>query len=1105
MIMRLVKQTVLFFREGNSDKTYEIDLCDTGNNSYVVNFRYGKRGTQLKEGSKTPVPVSLTEATRIFDTVETEKISKGYTTDQSGTPSLPQAAAFALDEDAVGFSTSWMNLPPSRNKAILQRLYNEANGQAGNQRTHWKLSRVIWKAGEYKIPEAIPFIIKLFNTGDAMQQYASCWALARINGANSIPALQAIFSTHLNARLSRIAGAGLLQRLDTLQKETHLLHYTNSLPEDLKQLVINQQAAELEQQTTARIAQLQPNYNWLETLYLLSVEKKWLRPVVKRLLLLIGMQPGYFKHIRSIFKLSELLDDFEILGLLSCRIEREPEIFSHYLSAGDRQSRKLYLPQVEGVVKLGVELAKSNSRLAYSNKTRWHFHGRTLRRLQLLGKTENTDYVKLATALLIAYDRKTDEKAFYSEFSYRWRNNQYEKLETRFPASAQAIYLHQVLSGNNTQLKKVAGNRWQIANPDEAVPVRNKKEVKKTEGGGILKMIGNLFGKKKKDIAAAPAPVVVEQPVANTSGTPFLHLWNQLPQAYVQLLMDAQMDEIHEFAQLYLKRHADYNSIIEKLNTAACIKLLGAAYSIPAAFGYAVVEKKYTGNEKDGALVTGMLNSIHAPAREKAKLWTAADLPYFLEDPHFVTSLVFAIFNDIRVWGKNIITGNALSSNMQKAVVGKAIAFLMGYNAAAATPAAAITDGADTLAGSCGNELAMLPSKVVADLLQHPAPEVLLFGLRILGLQKTRIDLNALSDDFIQSLLLHAYEPVRAEGIALLKAMPVENLLKRIDLVRNACLSPFADLRQGIAPVIGTMAKSNKDFGDTTAAELMPVLLRKEKTEGIHDSVSKLLCNELSDHLQSANKETALNLLYSNYAAAQLVGILMLEKYTSPSQLTLPQVIALGGHENLAVREWSWKFYIEQQPRINYEKEAAVKLLDSKWDDTRAFARDFFRNNFEEKDWNTDLLIMLADSSKPDTEAFARELITKYFQSDSGHEYLQKLSQHPREKMQLFVTNYLERYAADDAEKIKELSFYFRSVLTRVNKGRVAKNRIFIFLENEGRKSEAAARYVSSILSGLSATAAIEDKARCIQVLIQLKALYHIETPLEVLPLMEKA
>ena len=1102
--MRLVKQTVLFFKEGNSDKTYEIDLCDTGSDTYVVNFRYGRRGVQLKEGSKTPVPVGLDEARKIFDAIETEKISKGYTVDPSGISAKPQAPAFKLDQQLeAGISTGWMGLPASRHRAIMQRLYHAVNGQADNSPTQWKLSRIIWKAGEYKMREATPYIVKLFNKGSQLHQYSCCWALARMDGGNAIAALQAIYNDHPSPLLNRIAGAGLTKNPDALERAAHLQRYLNTLPEDMKQVIANQQWRQLEALATERIAQLQTNYNWLEALYLVAADQKPLRVIIKKILLGIALRPGYFKHIRVLFKLAELLDDFEILGLLSCRMEREPEMFTHHLSERRRNSVKTYVPETGEYLKLGAEQTKANSRLAYSNKTRWHFHHRTLRRLEMLGNTENPDYVRLATAILISYNRSTDEKEFYSEYNYKWRNNQYDRIETRFPASAHAIYMHQLLSGNNPQLKRVSGNRWQIVAADAPVPAKNKPGNSSSSSGGILKMISGLFS-KKKTIPTPPAIIPATPPVENTTGTPFLHLWNQLPQAYIQLLMDAQMDEIHEFALGYLKKHADYNNLVEKLDGNACKKLLLAPYTIPAAYGFELTEKKYTSATADTTLVASMFNSIHEPARVRGREWTSDNQFKFLQDSGFITSLIFVVFEDTRNWGKTLLRSNPLPADLQKTVTGKAIALLNGYTAATAPPANVIKEATDTLVAVCQPALSQLNNSIVADLLQHPVPEVLLFGLRILGMQKNTTDLNELSDEFINSLLHHPYAPVRAEGLAFLQEMNTASQLKRFSVVLTCCVAPQPDLRRGIAPIIATMAAADKAFGDSVAAELMPLLLRKETSEGLHEDISHLLCNELSNHLGAADKATALNLLYSNYAPAQKLGVVILEKYTSPSALTIPQVIALGGHENLSVREWCWKFYREQLPRIKYEKETAIKLLDSKWDDTRSFARQFFKDTFEEKDWDSDLLITLADSSKQDTEAFARELITTYFQSDKGHEYLEKLSQHPREKMQLFVTNYLERYAANSPEKLQSLEFYFRSVLTRVNKGRIAKNRVFLFLASEGKKSETAAKLVSNLLSGLSATAAIEDKARCIEILSELQHLYAIDTPLQLLPVTER-
>ena len=411
-----------------------------------------------------------------------------------------------------------------------------------------------------------------------------------------------------------------------------------------------------------------------------------------------------------------------------------------------------------------------------------------------------------------------------------------------------------------------------------------------------------------------------------------------------------------------------------------------------------------------------------------------------------------------------------------------------------------IKDASETLFGLLGQELKEISLSVTADLIQSPFPPVLLFGLRLLKANKAEINPASLNKSLLFGLLNHHYAPVGEAGISLLEDIPEAVLLGYDEEIIACCLSSHENIRRSLGPTVARMARSDKAFGYKVAETLMPWLMRKETSEGLHDDISRLLCNELSDYLQDVNKETALNLLYGNYTAAQYVGIVILEKYTNPDQLTIPQVIALGNHENQQVRAWSWKFYQEQAPRIRYEKEAAVKLLESKWQDTRQFAIPFFRDHLSATDWSAEALITLADSVKPDVEALGRELITRFFESEQGVDYLLKLSQHPSEKMQLFATNYLERFAADDVGKIQSLTFYFRSVLTRVNKSRIAKNRIYHFLLTEGRKSPEAAILVSNLLSDVSAIAAIGDKARCIEVLLQLKSLYEVQTPLKIKP-----
>ena len=100
--------------------------------------------------------------------------------------------------------------------------------------------------------------------------------------------------------------------------------------------------------------------------------------------------------------------------------------------------------------------------------------------------------------------------------------------------------------------------------------------------------------------------------------------------------------------------------------------------------------------------------------------------------------------------------------------------------------------------------------------------------------------------------------------------------------------------------------------------------------------------------------------------------------------------------------------------------------------------------------------------------------------------------------MQLFATNYLERFASGNTERLRSLDFYFRSVLSRVNKARIAKNRIFQFLLKEGKQSEDAAKLIAKIMSNISGTVSIEDKAKCIEIMYELNKLYKLNLPLTI-------
>ena len=75
----------LYYRGGSSDKVYQATIEPKGE-QFVVNFAYGRRGSTLQTGTKTPNPVDYATAKATYDKLVKEKMAKGYTPGENGTP-----------------------------------------------------------------------------------------------------------------------------------------------------------------------------------------------------------------------------------------------------------------------------------------------------------------------------------------------------------------------------------------------------------------------------------------------------------------------------------------------------------------------------------------------------------------------------------------------------------------------------------------------------------------------------------------------------------------------------------------------------------------------------------------------------------------------------------------------------------------------------------------------------------------------------------------------------------------------------------------------------------------------------------------------------------
>lgn len=1100
--MRIVRNVKLFFREGNSDKTYEIDLCEVGPEQYIVNFRYGKRFGTLKDGTKTVSPVTLSAATAIFDALEKEKRSKGYLGEQEAVQDLSFTPVdTTLVENVM-------------HRAILKRLQDAVEGK-NSFKTSWSTSRVIWRAGEEKITAAVPYLVKLVEKGDGLQRYAALWALGKSGDAAAIPVLRSYAdnsSRPLNIRM--LAANGLLLVLSPEERATHVQSYLQRLPEVFQQTIAKGNTEELlallQQQVITRQEQ---SYPLLEDLYIVAFEQPAVRVAIGNLLMHLPFRPSWFQHIRHIFKQAELRGDQGIVAILAARFERETAMFKNPGTRVDYNDKRfvptIFVPELKESLQADKELKKPTSKVAYSDKTRNYLHYRVFRNLRRLGERNDDQYVRLATALLLQYDESRDGAKEYQTPLYRWVNGRYVTFYRQYPANSKLVYLNYILRGNAANLRLTRDHKEWVFTDQEAPNGQGQTksspggnpDALKDKGGLLKKLFGWLGGDKNLQASAVPPEYKAATPQAKPAGdVPFLHLWQQLPQAFIQLLISARMEAVHLFAMEQLKAHPDYNALKDKMDEGVIAGLLANVFSIPSMFGLELAKERYDPANPSLRLLYVLVMSPLELARVQGLQWISDNEAVCFADMDFLMQLVFSPYREVRDFVRKKLNPAYLSLDKMRTLCVKAVTGLLALKAATPEGNENLNDGCSILEGNCRPALTETGIPDIEALLQSPVAACQAFAARLLLLKRGQFNFSEVSDTMVKGLISNGFLPVRTAGVEVLEAMGSDELLKRPELVLHILLSTYTDVRNAVRPLISRLVQQDKRLAVYLVNELVPLLMRKETAEGMHADIEATLSNELVDHLQDIDTATALRLLYANYRSAQQFGLLVLQKYIPASALSLKQVIAAGNHELLKVREWSWHFYYDNAARIRFERDAAIGLLDAKWDDTRQEAMEFFRTQFTDNDWSPETLVAVADSVRPDIQAFGRELLLRFFHEEDGQTYLLKLSQHPSESMQLFATNYLQQYAAGNLVFLQQLEHYFRVVLSRVNKARAAKERIFTFLEKEAMKSAEAATYIGHIIAHISATVAIGDKARCISIMRSIQEQYAVELPIEIVP-----
>lgn len=1081
--MKLIQQTKLFFKEGTSDKVYEIDLCQLSDNEYIVNFRYGRRGSALKAGTKTPEAVTRDKADTIFSALENEKRQKGYQSEVEVFIELP--------------SIESVN-PRTPKGVILQRLQDDIEG-GNSYHTEWKTSRVIWKAGQMDIQEAIPFIIKLATKGDDMQVYSSFWSLVRLQAVQAEPLFRAYaFQIKKPSYLRHMACEGLLTTLtdNELSKFTHQL--LEKLPYDIRQCIENEDYKELHMFLIKHTQEKSVDY--FSFLYLLCKAYPDILPHLHAVLKTWPFKEPFFKRIRSIYKLSQVRKDYPTLALITYQIEK----------------------------------AQGNQEKPFSRHTKAYLQRNSINLLHDTGTRYGAkEYLQLAVATLLQYSetdyRKAEEKPEKEYGMYSHQNRLYYFTLLDLPECSSSLLLSTILFGNDKERilyknplrfvrgKRVVASRHYSYNPSRLVEVKNSgsglsntTSYTTNTGNSFFDIIKSFFGGKKKvevpKTEEAPVPQLhkeEEKETVNTSKYPlqlFPEHWNNMPAAYVQLLMQAKMNIIHQFAYNNLKDHPEFELVINRFDGKTILKLLNNEFEIPNKLGFEILDRRQSEFKSNPRFVGEVLNSNSAAARVWAQSQISSNQDPFMHDIDFLVLFISNTRKENTAWIERTLQTVYFPEDRQRALMGKLVAELLYLDNTDKNneTAKVIIKRFDIFASS---QLSKVSWDIVEQLLLSPLTSNIWLASNILMQKSQRVYASEIPTSIVDLFMRSDIPEVRKNGITLLNKYPANFLTDNYNFVLNEIENPWEDVVKEVIACINRLVKTYSSLGDPTIRHMTYALIRKEKFEGAHLLIIETLkSNELKHYWNSAlTPKDITKLIHSQYRESQLMGYEMLMAYNRLNDFTLPQIISFGNHELLALRNWCWNYFKQNLSRIRYEKEKALNLLDSKWDDTREYAFQFFKTEFTDSDWDTDTLISIVDSTRPDVEDFGKELINRYFKPENALEYLTKLSEHPSVNVQAFITHYLTRYASGNLKVLNSLEYYFRSVLTRVNKARIAKNRVLNFLHQEAVSNDKAAEIIVPILDDVSAQSTVQDKAACIHILTEIKTIYpHLDMHLTI-------
>lgn len=1046
--MKLIRKSRLKFQQGNSDKVYQVDLIETSterDNRYLVNFRYGRRGSNLREGTKTPDPVTFEKAEKLFDSIVISKVNKGYNDEKQSTSSQ-QTGPLSSSDHSKQFSID------KAFESYQQRLSKLVHGALNDEQA----KRLIWRIGELGYRQAGLELSKLIGLKSDEFDYILAWTLGRLKSTDYLQNLIRLAEQSKSPSTQRMALEAALWIAPSDRRYDLLKEISQQLPNyllntfNLESLQTNLNTNQL---TEIYLRYLDTNEQYadftLTILFQLSLIENQsislaIRDVIKQAIAKLTLKPPYFKTIRHLLKTAEFRLDGEIYGLIAQKIDSSK---SNYFIDGWSEYTVVTSPRYEWV-KINDEQKKADSRLAFSNKTRQYLKRRTWRTLRRMGQAHDPRYVRFAVDILSTYDELSQGSA-QQRTQYEYDPRTWERREvstTHYDEFASQNLLNHLTRQNN---------------PD--VEPTNSYAVWKTTG---------------------------QQSSFNGRGEAFPELWDEEPEALLKLLCKSSNPLVQNFSARAL---LDHKAFCEALENEQLCELLERPFLAAQQLAVNILKHSIEKKQPSNLLLIALAACLVEEGRLLAINWLNKHLDW-LQDNTLVLAKFFLIeHKEVVQWLPTISLQFTDNHVNQK---------LIEHLTESLTTQYAKQHQQDLLTGVFERLYQCFPSAVaqlnlarIEELMQYGI-SLQVFAARLL--EKNQCSAEEIPSGIFQALIQSEVVLLKSSGVSLFAKLPAERIAQQLVTLLSFCTASDERVRTAAVHSVKKLKLEQPHDAELLYRDLVDKLFQSEPFEGVHNSLISLLTGTLKDFSVQIDQQLFWRLSQAKSHGAKLFAAALIGNFDD-ANFSIRQWAVLANQESRAIRTRAIKFFKENIVFVKERMLEALPLLNSQWDDSKEFALDYFKTQFEAEDWSPEVMVGICDNPDNELQDLGRDLIINHFDIKKGHFYLTRLSQHPSVKVQLFVTQLLPDFVDDSVDSLRQLKSYFITVLSQVKKGRIAKDRVLQFLQLKAQLNIENATFVASILTRVSATAAIQEKASYLIAMRDLKQQYpHLDLPIKI-------